>query len=125
MERSSCVTRAVVAVTSVQPTSEKRTVWQLKGSRAAVAAAADAVAVVEVAAAGVPMVSFAAAACAKAAASAQPASTAAAPDAALAANPARVLRGLTGRPPGGHDCHIDARLEWVFNEFLLALTILP
>jgi hypothetical protein len=32
MLRSSCPTSAVVAVTSVQPTSEKRTVWQLAGS---------------------------------------------------------------------------------------------
>src|ERR1700722_6855926 len=118
MERSSCVTKAVLASTSVQPTSEKRTVWQLKGSRATVAAA------------GAAMLSFADAGCAKAAtsaqpASAQPASAAAQPDAALPGYAASVLRGLTGRPSGGHDCDIDARLEWAFNEFWLALTILP
>src|SRR5882762_7445594 len=33
MERNNWVTSAVVAVTSVQPTSEKRTIWQLIGSR--------------------------------------------------------------------------------------------
>jgi hypothetical protein len=38
MVRSNWVTSAVVAVTSVQPTSEKRTVWQLTGSPAALGA---------------------------------------------------------------------------------------
>src|ERR1700681_2688936 len=101
MERSNCVTKAVVAVTSVQPTSEKRTVWQLTGSRLTCgAAAAPAGGMVAVA---VAVVSFAAAGNAKAARSAQPDSAAARPETVLAGRTASLFGGLTGRPWGRHD----------------------
>jgi hypothetical protein len=54
--------------------------------------------------------------------SAQHARAAAQPDATRAAS---FLRDLTGRPSNGHDWYSDVHLEWSFNEFLLALTILP
>jgi len=103
MERSNCATRAVVAVTSVQPTSEKRTVWQLTASRAALAGGATA-------------------ACAparggsiKATASVKPATRAALRAAALS---------LTARPRESHDWHGDKHFEWAFNEFGFSLTFI-
>src|SRR6202035_3770625 len=106
MVRSSWLTSAVVAVTSVQPTSEKRTVWQLIGSPVALGTVALGTAALGTAALAAEAPGTAARVTSVIISGAK--TTQGSNDANRATG---CLGGLTTRPVGRHDCGSGPALE--------------
>src|ERR1700722_12671359 len=98
MVRSNWLTSAVVAVTSVQPTSEKRTIWQLIGSPVALGAPA-----LGAPALGTPALGTAAPGSAARVTSAIISGAKTTQGSSDANRAAGCLGGLTTRPVGRHD----------------------